>query len=66
MIWLGTFTQQDVALDKLYMDVAVYNPRVRGPNHVGNIAELACRSALAYRGVAKGRFPTTALIQPQV
>jgi pyruvate dehydrogenase (quinone) len=54
---LDTFTQQDVELDKLYMDVAVYNARVMGPNHVGNIAELACRSALAYRGDAHITMP---------
>ena len=47
---LHTFTQQDVELDKLYMDVAVYNARVMGPNHVENIVELACRTAIAYRG----------------
>lgn len=49
---IGTFTQQDVELDKLFMDVAVYNTRIMGPAHVENVVELACRSALAYRGVA--------------
>lgn len=42
---IGTFTQQDVALDKLYMDVAVFNERIMGPTHVENIADLACRTA---------------------
>lgn len=54
---IGTFTQQDVALDKLYMDVAVYNERIMGPTHVENLTELACRTALAYRGVAHVTFP---------
>ena len=27
---IGTYTQQDVALDKLYMDVAVFNERIMG------------------------------------
>src|SRR3981081_1364505 len=27
-----TYTQQDVELDKVFMDVAVYNTRVMGPN----------------------------------
>jgi pyruvate dehydrogenase (quinone) len=54
---IGTFTQQDVALDKLFMDVAVFNERIMGPNHVENIAELACRTALAYRSVAHITFP---------
>ncbi|MCO5087787.1 MAG: thiamine pyrophosphate-binding protein [Methylobacteriaceae bacterium] len=54
---LHTFTQQDVELDKLFMDVAVYNVRVMGPEHVQNTVELACRSALAYRGVAHVTIP---------
>jgi len=47
-----THTQQDVELDKLFADVCVYNSRCMGPAHMENIAELACRAALAYRGVA--------------
>jgi pyruvate dehydrogenase (quinone) len=54
---IGTFTQQDVALDKLFMDVAVFNERIMGPTHVENITELACRTALAYHGVAHITFP---------
>jgi pyruvate dehydrogenase (quinone)/pyruvate oxidase len=54
---IGTFTQQDVALDRLFMDVAVYNERIMGPNHVENVTDLACRTALAYRGVAHISFP---------
>jgi pyruvate dehydrogenase (quinone) len=54
---LHTFTQQDVELDKLFMDVSVYNARVMGPHHVENVVELACRSALAYRGVAHVTIP---------
>ena len=54
---IGTFTQQDVALDKLFMDVAVFNERIMGPTHVENLTELACRTALAYRGVAHITFP---------
>ncbi|HWD98283.1 MAG TPA: thiamine pyrophosphate-dependent enzyme [Bryobacteraceae bacterium] len=49
---IGTWTQQDVALDKLFMDVSVYNERVMGAAHMRNVAELACRTALARRGVA--------------
>jgi pyruvate dehydrogenase (quinone)/pyruvate oxidase len=47
---LHTFTQQDVELDKLFADVCVYNTRVMGPQHVQNVIELACRTALSYRG----------------
>lgn len=54
---IGTYTQQDVALDKLYMDVAVFDERIMGPTHVENIANLACRMALAYRGVSHITFP---------
>jgi pyruvate dehydrogenase (quinone)/pyruvate oxidase len=49
---IHTHQQQDVELDKLFMDVAVYNTRVMGKNHVENVVDLACRTALAYRGVA--------------
>jgi pyruvate dehydrogenase (quinone) len=54
---IGTHTQQDVALDKLFMDVCVYNERVMGPNHVENVVDLACRSALSYRGVSHITIP---------
>ncbi len=47
-----THSQQDVELDKLFTDVCVYNARCMGAEHVENIAELACRTALAYRGVS--------------
>ena len=29
-----TFTQQDVELDKLFMDVCVYNARIMGASHM--------------------------------
>lgn len=54
---LHTHTQQDVELDKLFMDVAVYNTRVMGPAHTENVVDLACRTALAYRGVAHVTMP---------
>src|SRR5579862_4868352 len=47
-----THTQQDVELDKLFMNVCVYNVRCMGPEHMENIAELACRTAISYRGVS--------------
>ncbi len=52
-----TYTQQDVELDKVFMDVAVYNTRVMGPTHVENVVDLACRTALAYRGVSHITIP---------
>src|SRR6201981_3646923 len=39
---IGTYTQQDVELDKLFSDVCVYNARVMSPAHMENVAELAC------------------------
>jgi pyruvate dehydrogenase (quinone) len=54
---IHTYTQQDVELDKVFMDVAVYNTRVMGPNHVENVADLACRTALVYRGVSHITIP---------
>jgi pyruvate dehydrogenase (quinone) len=54
---IGTHTQQDVALDKLFMDVSVYDERVMGPNHVENVIDLACRTALAYKGVSHVTIP---------
>jgi pyruvate dehydrogenase (quinone)/pyruvate oxidase len=54
---IGTHTQQDVALDRLFMDVAVYNERIMGPTHVENVVDLAVRTALAYRTVSHITFP---------
>src|SRR4051794_20406444 len=54
---IGTHQQQDVELDRVFEDVAVYNARVMGPAHVENVAALACRTALAYRGVAHITLP---------
>jgi pyruvate dehydrogenase (quinone) len=47
-----TFTQQDVPLDRVFADVAVYNARIMGARHAETVTSLACRSALARRGVA--------------
>ncbi len=54
---IGTHTQQDVALDKLYMDVSVYNERIMGAAAAQNITELAIRTALSRKGVAHITIP---------
>ena len=54
---IGTHTQQDVALDRLFQDVSVYSERVMGAAHLENVADLAIRTALAYRGVAHITVP---------
>src|SRR5512142_1892710 len=55
---INTYQQQDVELDKLFIDVAVYNNRIMGPAHVRPSTDLACRMALNYRGVAHITIPT--------
>ena len=54
---MDTFGQQDVALDRLFEDVSVYNTRIMGFHHVQTVTDLACRHALAYKGVAHVTFP---------
>jgi pyruvate dehydrogenase (quinone)/pyruvate oxidase len=54
---IDTHAQQDVDLDRAFMDVAVYNTRVMGRSHVEEVAHIACRTALARRGVAHINFP---------
>src|SRR3989454_5854050 len=54
---IDTYAQQDVSLDRVFMDVAVYDSRIMGPGHVENVTDLACRSALSRRGVAHINFP---------
>jgi pyruvate dehydrogenase (quinone) len=54
---VSTHTQQDVELDRLFADVAKYTARIMGPTHVEPVADLACRTALTYRGVAHITVP---------
>ena len=61
---IDTYTQQDVELDKLFMDVACYNARVMGPAHIENVAHLACRAALGRRGVAHITVPVDVQDEP--
>ncbi len=54
---IGTHYQQDVDLDKLFMDVAAYNERVMGPSHVFNVIDEAIKVALMRRTVAHVTVP---------
>ncbi|HVA89184.1 MAG TPA: thiamine pyrophosphate-dependent enzyme [Chloroflexota bacterium] len=54
---IGTHYQQDVDLDKLFMDVAVYNERVMGPAHLVNVLDEAIKSAYRLHGVAHLTIP---------
>lgn len=49
---IGMDYQQDVDLDKLFMDVSVFNERVMGPAHAVNCVDAAIRTAYARRGVS--------------
>lgn len=54
---IGTHYQQDVDLDKLFMDVAAFNQRVMGPAHVHNVVDEAIKTALTRRTVAHITIP---------
>ncbi len=54
---IGTHYQQDVDLDKLYMDVAEFNQRIMGPGHVNNIVDEAIKTSLTRRGVSHITIP---------
>jgi pyruvate dehydrogenase (quinone) len=54
---IDTHAQQDVDLDLVFKDVALYSTRIMGPSHVEPVANLACRTALSHRGVAHINFP---------
>ncbi|MBI4347961.1 MAG: pyruvate oxidase [Elusimicrobia bacterium] len=61
---INTHTQQDVELDKVFMDVAGYNCRVMGPAHVPHVVDLACRTALSRRCVAHLTMPVDVQSMP--
>lgn len=54
---IDTHAQQDIPLDRVFMDVAVYSTRIMSPPHVPAVTNLACRYALARKGVAHINFP---------
>src|SRR5690242_10013149 len=54
---IGTHYQQDVNVVGLYEDVALYNNQITGAQHVIAVTDMACRRALAERGVAHINFP---------
>lgn len=55
-----SFTQQDVDHTKVFMDVAAYTTRIMGARHVESTVTLACRHAVAHRGVAHVAVPVIA------
>jgi pyruvate dehydrogenase (quinone)/pyruvate oxidase len=54
---LGTGYQQEVALDKLYADVAEYDQMISNPVQIPAVVDLAIRTAYARRGVAHITVP---------
>ena len=54
---IGTSYLQDINIDYLMNDVALYNQRIMGPQHVTNVTDYACRTALSQRGPAHIAFP---------
>lgn len=54
---IGTQSQQDVDLEKLFMDVAAYSERVSGPQHIVNVLDQAVRVALTKRTVTHITIP---------
>lgn len=53
----GTHYQQDVDLNKLFIDVAGYTERVMGPAHVTNVVDEAIKTAISQRTVAHITIP---------
>jgi pyruvate dehydrogenase (quinone) len=54
---LGTGYQQEVAMDKLYMDVAEYDQMIYNPAQLPGVLDVAVRTAYARRGVAHLTVP---------
>jgi pyruvate dehydrogenase (quinone) len=54
---LGAGYQQEVALDKLYADVAEYDMMISNPAQIPAVTDLAIRTAYARRGVAHITIP---------
>ena len=55
---LGTGYQQEVHLDRLYEDVAVYDQMIYNPAQLPALVDIAVRTAYARRGVAHLTVPT--------
>ncbi|HTS75910.1 MAG TPA: thiamine pyrophosphate-dependent enzyme [Bryobacteraceae bacterium] len=53
----NTHQQQDLEIDRVMMDLSVYNVRIMGAAHVEPATELACRKAMSLRGVSHITIP---------
>ena len=54
---LGTGFQQEVHLDRVFMDVAIYNAVVHVPGSIPTLVDIAVRSSLSRLGVSHITFP---------
>jgi pyruvate dehydrogenase (quinone)/pyruvate oxidase len=54
---IGTSYLQDMNVDYMFNDVAIYNQRIMSPQNVTNVVDYACRTALSERGPAHLAFP---------
>src|ERR687887_2881664 len=54
---IGTHYLQDYDTDYLYSNLAAYNQRIMSPEHIHNVLDLACRTALANRVPVHIAFP---------
>jgi pyruvate dehydrogenase (quinone) len=61
---LGTGYQQEVATDRLFMDVAEYNQVVMVPAQLPTLVDIAVRHALSRRGVAHLTIPNDVQVAP--
>ena len=61
---LGTGYQQEVNLDRLYEDVAVYDQMIYNPAQLPALVDIAVRTAYARRGVAHLTVPNDIQVAP--
>ena len=61
---LGTGYQQEVNLDRLYEDVAVYDQMIYNPAQLPALVNIAVRTAYARRGVAHLTVPNDIQVAP--
>lgn len=56
--FIGTEYHQEVRLERLFSDVAVYSQTITGPGQALAVIEEACHAAILHRGVAHISIPT--------
>jgi pyruvate dehydrogenase (quinone)/pyruvate oxidase len=61
---LGTGYQQEVHLEKLFIDVADYDAMITNPQHVEALVDAAVRTSLARRTVSHLTFPNDIQVAP--